>query len=703
MADLTSIYRNKRFRDIAIQACVNGILAATELYPIFFSQGKLTDFIDIQGGTQPPKSQFVFGEKEGYERFLQIRDFSSESTVTYIPKDKKNKTCNSNDVLLGRYGASVGKVLTGKAGAYNVACAKVIILDEDILDQNFLFYFLHASIIQDTIKNISRSAQGGFNKGDLDRIKISIPHKEWQLKLCKILESIDHILLNELEYNFEETDSDFINYLNSMFQKSLEINNEVQELLIQCKNQQDQIKSLKEAILQDGVEGNLHTQVLVNETGEQLLARIKKSNIDRPSKGKKSQNGPISDFEEPFKLPKSWAWCNLSEIADVVSGITLGKTYRGELIKTPYLRVANVQRRYIDISDVKELEVTAKEIDKYRLHYGDLLMIEGGDWDKVGRCAIWNEKLSPIIHQNHIYCIRSRGGILNAYLEIYLNSPITRRYFESCSKQTTNLASINKTQLLNTLIALPSLDEQQLIVNSVNEIISLCDDLESNTNMSVDNIEILIQSVIKQSFKENNKIDNAAIAIKTFTSEENILLLASEIIWQLNRKPTFGHIKLQKLIFLCERIRKMNLPVNFLRQAMGPYDPKLQRYLDVELEKKAWFKYDETQTLKYQPLVNAGSHKLAFKAQFGDQVESIYHLIQLFENTNSASIEIVATLFACWEEMILKNQLVNDTALLSKFYDWSEFKRNYSAEQVKSALRWMESNGIVPQQLAIQN
>ena len=139
MADLTSLYRNNPKRDIAIQACADCLHKVGLLYPNEFLKGFFTDNLDIAGGTQPPKSRFVYSEKEGYIRFLQIRDFASEDTPTYIPISKNNKLCNDNDIVLGRYGASVGKILTGKSGAYNVACAKVLFLNDQV-DRDYLFY-----------------------------------------------------------------------------------------------------------------------------------------------------------------------------------------------------------------------------------------------------------------------------------------------------------------------------------------------------------------------------------------------------------------------------------------------------------------------------------------------------------------------------------------------------------------------------------
>ena len=89
VADLTSKYRDKNLRDVSMQACLKAIEKGYIDYPENYIVGKFTDFFDIQGGTQPPKSKFVYTEEMGFIRFLQIRDFSSENTLTYIPEDSK--------------------------------------------------------------------------------------------------------------------------------------------------------------------------------------------------------------------------------------------------------------------------------------------------------------------------------------------------------------------------------------------------------------------------------------------------------------------------------------------------------------------------------------------------------------------------------------------------------------------------------------
>ena len=108
---------------------------------------KLGDITKLQGGSQPPKSKFIYEQKEGYVRLLQIRDFKSDDKAVYIPVSNKNRLCNKNDILIGRYGASVGKICTGKSGAYNVALMKAS-PNEDVVIKNYYLYYLISDFFQ---------------------------------------------------------------------------------------------------------------------------------------------------------------------------------------------------------------------------------------------------------------------------------------------------------------------------------------------------------------------------------------------------------------------------------------------------------------------------------------------------------------------------------------------------------------------------
>lgn len=168
-------------------------------------------------------------------------------------------------------------------------------------------------------------------------------------------------------------------------------------------------------------------------------------------------------FGDSVTNPKGWEVCQLKDFSTIQSGIAKGKKIdRSKAVSIPYMRVANVQDGYLDLSEIKTLEILPTDIDKYILREGDLLLTEGGDPDKLGRGAIWYGKIQPCVHQNHIFCVRPDQTLAEPeYLSALIGSERGKRYFLQAAKQTTGIATINKTQLYGFPAFLPPLYLQQ--------------------------------------------------------------------------------------------------------------------------------------------------------------------------------------------------------------------------------------------------
>lgn len=173
-------------------------------------------------------------------------------------------------------------------------------------------------------------------------------------------------------------------------------------------------------------------------------------------------------------------------------------------------------------------------------------------------------------------------------------------------------------------------------------------------------------------------------------------LLAAEIVYKYKNEFTLGHLKLQKMLYLCKESENMNLPMHFLKQAMGPYDNRLSKSIDKQFEEKKWFKYQNGDGLKYTPLENCGKHSEDFKKYFEEQLPTFNQLVETFRKFKSQEIEAVATLYACWKEAIANNELVNDAIIINKFYNWSKEKEKFNKPDLVVHLAWMRENGIYP-------
>ena len=212
---------------------------------------------------------------------------------------------------------------------------------------------------------------------------------------------------------------------------------------------------------------------------------------DRPMKN--------SGIEWIGEIPAEWRKTQLRHCAAIKSGITLGKKYEktDSLVERPYLRVANVQDGYVDLSVLTTIEVTQDEDLKYRLRAGDVLMTEGGDRDKLGRGCVWHGEIEPCLHQNHIFAVQtSKDTLLPEFLEYLTVSDVGRSYFDVTAIKTTNLACTSSSKVLAFTIPLPSVEEQAEIVEALNTKCAGIDALIAKKQQYITEIENYKKSLI---------------------------------------------------------------------------------------------------------------------------------------------------------------------------------------------------------------
>lgn len=185
---------------------------------------------------------------------------------------------------------------------------------------------------------------------------------------------------------------------------------------------------------------------------------------------------------------------DLGKVASISGGVTLGRDVPDSVsVELPYLRVANVQDGRIDCSDMKTIRVLRSEVERYSVRKGDLLLTEGGDFDKLGRGAVWRGEIDPCLHQNHVFRVRCGEHLNPYYLSLYVSSSAGKRYFLGVAKQTTNLASINLSQLKAMPVPVPELSRQRRVV----EFVTSCKRKKSDLECELEKLRSAKRGLIK--------------------------------------------------------------------------------------------------------------------------------------------------------------------------------------------------------------
>ncbi|MEQ8471504.1 MAG: hypothetical protein RIC35_09970 [Marinoscillum sp.] len=177
------------------------------------------------------------------------------------------------------------------------------------------------------------------------------------------------------------------------------------------------------------------------------------------------------------------------------------------------------------------------------------------------------------------------------------------------------------------------------------------------------------------------------------------VVLAGEIVKHLHAEYTFGHVKFMKLMYLCEKICEYNLEMRYSKQAAGPMDNRFIHSIDKEFKKQKWFEVRQEGPYNkyvYRALPGLSKQREYYSKYYSDYDEKIQWLISIFRSNKTEKVELIATIFACWEELLADNSIINDSIIISKVYKWSKEKKKFSEDKIIEGIRWMENNNLFP-------
>ena len=241
------------------------------------------------------------------------------------------------------------------------------------------------------------------------------------------------------------------------------------------------LKRYRASILKAAVDGSLtaewrakHPKV---EPASKLLERILKERrrnweaaqlVKFAAVGKQPVTNWQAKYVEPTPpeksdlpdLPKGWCWASVEQIGEVQGGIQKQPSRLPASNAFPYLRVANVHRNRLDLSEIHKIELFGKELERLRLQPGDMLIVEGnGSKTEIGRSAIWGGEIENCVHQNHIIRVRFFAGD-SRYLNSYWNSPLGNGRVMELAASTSGLYTLSVAKVCSLPIPLPPFDDQ---------------------------------------------------------------------------------------------------------------------------------------------------------------------------------------------------------------------------------------------------
>lgn len=188
----------------------------------------------------------------------------------------------------------------------------------------------------------------------------------------------------------------------------------------------------------------------------------------------------------------------LSEVAIITGGLTKNSNRNTFETKMPYLRVANVFYNRLDLREILEIGVKEEEIEKTLLQAGDLLFVEGnGSIEQIGRVAIWDGSIDPILHQNHLIKARFNNEIIAPeYALFYFMLQDGRQQIISKSVSTSGLNTLSVNKVSSLLLPIPPIALQKQFGEFVNQ----TDKSKLTISETLTELETLKNSLMQQYF-----------------------------------------------------------------------------------------------------------------------------------------------------------------------------------------------------------
>ncbi len=415
---------------------------------------KHNDLFEIVGGSQPPKSNFKEYPEEGDVRLYQIRDYGETPVPIYVDKKLVSKFTKKGDILLARYGGSLGKVFWAKEGAYNVALAKIVMLYKtELIDKNFLYYYYLAPLYQNFVKGSNRAAQGGFNKDDLNNLLFPLPPLAEQYRIVAKIEKL----------------LPFVDRYAASYEKLEQFNAKFPE-------------DMKKSILQYAIQGKLVEQRPEEGSAEELYKAIQEEKQKLIKEGKIKKEKPLAEITEdeiPFDIPESWRWVRFAEFGSYKKG-----PFGSALTKSMFvpkgkdtIKVYEQKNAIQKDATLGEYYITKEYYEKsmtgFEVHSGDVIVSCAGT---IGETFIMPDNIEKGIINQALMRMQLMPSVYKPYFLLFFDVVLKKNAIKSSKGSAIkNIPPFD--ELKAYLVPLPPLAEQHRIVAKIEELLPYCDRL----------------------------------------------------------------------------------------------------------------------------------------------------------------------------------------------------------------------------------
>lgn len=464
---------------------------------------------------------------------------------------------------------------------------------------------------------------------------------------------------------------------------------------------------LRKTIIDLAVKGKLVFQNPYDEPAAELLKTIKAKRLSetgKDSNGSDKFPSPIETGELSYSLPAGWTPARLSDLViDIQTGPFGSSLHKSDykLGGTPVINPASLRSGKIE--PIKEMAVdtqTLTRLQTFQLAEGDIIMARRGE---MGRCAIVTEREAGWLCGTGSLVLRMANLPHTPYLAMLIGSNEVRDYLESVSVGMT-MQNLSQATLAKLPIGVPPLAEQRRISAKVDQLMAFVDQLDKYLITSQREAPELLDAVVHELLHPRDAIN--VLPNKVQDSVTNRRAIGCYAIGHLIRNPNFGRTMLMKIFYLSEAHSGISQGWEPRRQAAGPYDPAIEDFESLGVQ-SGWF------DLKKKTLSN-GHEMVQYKVKsgleakiaeavsvFGGQKTEFDRLLHLFQNKTTEEAEIIATLFAAWNDLLIDGKSPSDDEIIREVREnWHYKKERFTPTLLTRWLNWLRQQSVIPRGLA---
>jgi type I restriction enzyme S subunit len=574
-------------------------------------------------------------------------------------------------------------------------------LVEGVFEKEYLRLAVNARLDE----MISR-AHGGvglrhITKGNLESILIPLPPLNEQSRIVAKVDEL-MVLCDRLELQQKERETRHAALICAAVARFDEVPTPASLTLLFHGSYSIAPIDLRRAILKLAVRGKLVPQNVHDENVDELVRRV--SEERRRLKRKNSTDDArtsSSDKSLGYDIPESWRWENLGNI--LIFGPTNGFSPKSVEYETRVrsLTLTATTSGCFKGEHVKFVPIDVPPESDLWLQDGDILVQRGNTLEYVGVSAVYRGERNAYIYPDLMMKLRVSTQLDVSFVHLAMSAAPSREFLRTRASGTSgSMPKINQATLTSLPIPIPPLLEQRRIVAKVEELMNLVDQLEAQLKVSQAIARELFDAVV------HDLLHRTADLIKFPQRESDRASQRAAIgcyaIKQLVQSPNFGRTMLMKVCYLSEAYLGLSLGWQPMRQAAGPYDPEIEKFESLA-KRSGWFTVTEKSLknghTKVEYHANPGLKAKVAEAiaVLGDQKTECDRLLNLFADRNTEEAEIIATLFAAWNDFLIDGKSPSDDEIIREVREnWHSKKERFAPARLAQWLRWLREHKLIP-------